>query len=176
MRKSLCLLLVAIIFSLFAGAQDQQESKRPPSTPDERKRFMTVVQKLEQTQLDKSLLPEVKWAKQWLEDVPDINVTLCPLPLGEFFAEDYRHKNQLFLQFAFAMAAFLIQHPDKAADKSAQYLAGVEGVLRTYKAILKSKPEAKSRALDDLLARQADGSLNDLVREASRLCEDTTKT
>jgi len=88
MRKSLCLLLVAIIFSLFAGAQDQQESKRPPSTPDERKRFMTVVQKLEQSPLDKSLLPEVKWAKQWLEDVPDINVTLCPLPLGDFFAED----------------------------------------------------------------------------------------
>ena len=176
MRKSLCLLLVAIIFSLFAGAQDQQESKRPPSTPDERKRFMTVVQKLEQSPLDKSLLPEVKWAKQWLEDVPDINVTLCPLPLGEFFAEDYRHKNQLFLQFAFAMAAFLIQHPDKAADKSAQYLAGVEGVLRTYKAILKSRSEAKSRALDELLARQSDGSLNDMVREASRLCEDTTKT
>src|SRR5215813_12852640 len=142
MRKSLCLLLVAIIFSLFAGAQDQQESKRPPSTPDERKRFMTVVQKLEQSPLDKSLWPEVKWARQWLEDVPDINVTLCPFPLGELVTEGYRYKGQLSVQFAFAMAAYLIQHPERAADKNAQYLAGVEGVLRAYKAILKSKPEA----------------------------------
>lgn len=176
MRKRLRILLAIILLSFLAAAQDQQEPRRPPSTPEERKRFTTLVQKLEQSPLDKSLWPEVKWARQWLEDVPDINVTLCPFPLGELVTEGYRYKGQLSVQFAFAMAAYLIQHPEKAADKNAQYLAGVEGVLRAYKAILKSKPEAKSRALDELLARQADGSLSDMVREATRLCEDTTKT
>jgi len=74
------------------------------------------------------------------------------------------------------MAVFLIQHPDKAADKSAQYLAGVQESLRTYKSILKGQPRAQSGALDELVAKEAEGTLTDFVREASRICEDTTRT
>jgi hypothetical protein len=70
------------------------------------------------------------------------------------------------------MGAFVIGHPDKAGDLNAQYVAGEQGALKAYNAILKSKPEAKSKGLDDLLEKQRQGKLVEFVREASKDCED----
>jgi hypothetical protein len=175
MRKPLYVLLPAIFLFLLAGAQDQQEPKRSPSTPEERKRFLAIVHKLEKSPLDQSLNSEVTWALQWLQDIPDVNVTICFAPLGRFANDEYRYDSKIRGQFVLGMGAYLVEHPQKAADSSATYLAGVESALKVYRAILKSKPEAKSRALDDLLAKQENGELNDFVRDASKACEDTNK-
>ena len=175
MRKSLYVLLSAIFLFLLAGAQDQQEPKRGPSTPEERKRFLAIVRKLEKSPLDQSLNSEVTWALKWLQDIPDVNVTICFAPLGPLPNDEYRYDSKIRGQFVLGMGAYLVEHPQKAADSSATYLAGVESALKVYRAILKSKPEAKSRALDDLLAKQENGELNDFVRDASKACEDTNK-
>lgn len=175
-RRQIQISLAVILLSFLACAQDQAAPKRGPSTPEERKRFVALVQKLEQSPLDQGLRPEVVWAEKWLNDVPDINVTVCPVPLGRFVEENYKYAGHISVQFAFGMAVYLIQHPDKAADKSAQYLAGVQESLRTYKSILKSQPRAQSGALDELVAKEAEGTLTDFVREASQACEDTTQT
>jgi hypothetical protein len=175
MRKTMSIWLALAILGLLAWAQDP-ESKRGPSTPEERKRFLAIVAKFEKSPLDPGMITEVDWARQWLEDIPDVNVTVCPTPLGHFLTEKYQYKSRVGVQFTLAMGAFLIEHPEKASDTVSQYLAGIQSALRMYKAILASKPEAKSRALDDLLDRQAEGTLNDFVRQAGKLCEDTRAT
>jgi hypothetical protein len=71
------------------------------------------------------------------------------------------------MQLTFSSGAFVIEHPDQAKDVSAQYLASVEGALKAYESILKTKPDAKSNAMDLLLDKQKNGTLADYVRETS---------
>jgi hypothetical protein len=181
MRKPVLVHLVLICFSLFAAAlasaQDEPDKpKRGPSTQEERKRFVALTHKLEATPLDKGLYQEKGWAKVWLDAVPDINVTICPLVFGEdFLASRYKYAPQLSYQVTFASAVYIIEHPDKAKDTLAQYTAGVESALKAYKAILKSEPEAKSKSLDDLLEKQSQGKLAEFVREASKECDNEKK-
>ena len=176
MRKSLKILLFVICFFSLSFAQDDQTPKRAPSTPEERKRFLAFVHKLEQSPLDQSLNSEADWALHWLQDIPDINVSVCPLPLGTLTQENYEYKTRLSVLFVLAMGAYLVDHPQKAADTVSQYLAGAQSALRAYKAILKTKPQAKSRSMDDLVAKEAEGQLEDFVRDAAKLCEDTNQT
>jgi hypothetical protein len=176
MRKIISTLLVVVAASLLASSQDQPEQKRPPSTPEERKRFVAIVHKLEQSPLDQSLNSDVDWALHWLQDVPDINVSVCPMPLGNLTQEDYQYKTRLSVLYVLAMGAYLIDHPQKAADTVSQYLAGAESALKAYKAILKTKPQAKSRSMDELVAKEAEGQLADFVRDASKYCDDTNQT
>ena len=173
MRKSLKILLFLICFCSLSFSQDDQSPKREPSTPEERKSF---VHKVEQAPVHHSLNSEDDWALHWLQDVPDINVSVCPYPLGTLTQEDYQYKTRLSGLFVLAMGAYLVDHPQKAADTISQYLAGVESAIRAYKAILKAKPQAKSRSMDELVAKEAEGQLADFVRDAAKLCEDTNQT
>ncbi len=174
MRRVASICLVLVCLGVFAAAQDEAEPKRGPSTKEERQRFVALTRKLEVTPLDKSLYVEKRWAKTWLDAVPDINVTVCaPLVFGvDFISEQNKYTPQLSYQVTFASAVFIIEHPDKAKDTLAQYTAGVESALKSYKAILKSEPDAKSKGLDDLLQKQSQGKLTDFVREAAKNCED----
>ena len=174
MRTQLRIVII-LFLSLFVCAQDQQNQTRPPSTPEERKRFVAIVRKLEKTPLDTSLDSETRWALDWLRDIPDINVNMCFDPLGRFTTEEYRYDSKIRGLFVLGMGAFLAEHPQRAADNSATYLAGVQSALKAYQSILRTKPEAKSRALDDLVSKQENGELANFVRDASKGCEDTNK-
>jgi hypothetical protein len=157
-----------------AALTAQNEPKRAASTAQERQRFVALTRKLEQNPLDKSLYQEKAWAKQWLEDVPDINVTICaPVLFGtDFIREQNKYTPQLSYQATFAGAVYIIEHPDKKGDTTSQYLAGVESALKAYSALVKSDPEAKSKTLDGLLEKQKQGKLADFVRDASKECDD----
>jgi hypothetical protein len=174
MSKAVPLLLILLSLSIFSAYAAQDEPKRAPSTAEERTRFVTLTHKLEQNPLDKTLYQDKVWAKQWLEDVPDVNVTICaPVLFGlDFIKEQNKYTPQLSYQATFAEAVFIIEHPDKKSDTTAQYVAGVESALKAYTAILKNEPSAKSKALDDLLEKQKQGKLLDFVRDASKDCED----
>lgn len=172
-RRIIAIGLIIVSLGLFAVPQEDQ--KRAPSTPEERKRFVALVHKLEKTPLDQNLNSEAAWALQWLQDVPDVNVTICFAPLGHFVDERYRYDSRIRGQFVLAMGAFLIEHPQKTADSGATYVAGVESALKVYKSILKGKPDAKSKTLDELLTKQDEGDLTDYVRDAGKVCEDTNQ-
>jgi hypothetical protein len=163
-----------VLFLLSVASFAQDEPKRAASTAQERQRFIALTRKLEQSPLDKSLYQEKAWAKQWLEDIPDINVTICaPVLFGaDFIREQNKYTPQLSYQATFASAVYIIEHPDKKGDTTAQYLAGVESALKAYSALVKSDPEAKSKTLDDLLEKQKQGKLADFVRDASKECDD----
>ncbi len=143
MRKAVPLLLILLSLSIFSAYAAQNEPKRAPSTAEERTRFVTLTHKLEQNPLDKSLYDDKVWAKQWLEDIPDVNVTICaPVLFGlDFIKEQNKYTPQLSYQATFAEAVFIIEHPDKKSDTTAQYVAGVESALKAYTAILKSEPQ-----------------------------------
>jgi hypothetical protein len=174
MRKAVILLLLSFFFVLSLAAAQDDEPKRAPSTSAERQRFVALTHKLEQAPLDKNLYDDKRWAKQWLEDIPDINVTICaPVLFGtDFLQEQYKYTPQLSYQATFGSAVYLIEHPEKKGDTTAQYIAGTESALKAYSAIVKSDPAAKSKALDDLLDKQKQGKLADFVRDASKGCDD----
>ena len=91
---------------------------------------------------------------------------------GDFIQEQNKYTPQLSYQATFGSAAYIIEHPDKAGDLDAQFLAGVESALKAYSAIVKSEPQARSKALDDLLEKQKQGKLAEFVRSASKTCQD----
>lgn len=165
-------LFTLILLCVASSAQD--EPKRAPSTAEERTRFVTLTHKLEQTPLDKGLYGDKAWAKRWLEDIPDVNVNICaPVLFGvDFIKEQNKYTPQLSYQATFGEAVYIIEHPDKKNDTSAQFLAGVESALKAYSAIVKSEPSARSKALDDLLDKQKQGKLAEFVHDASKECED----
>jgi hypothetical protein len=172
MRKTWIVSFIVLFMSALLAAQD--EPKRAPSTAEERQRFLALTRKLEQNPLDKTLYEDKKWARQWLEDIPDINVNICaPVLFGEdFLREQNKYTGQLSYQATFGEAAYIIEHPDKKDDTISQYIAGTESALKAYSAIVKSDPTAKSRALDDLLEKQKQGKLADFVRDSSKACDD----
>jgi len=172
MRKAGLIPLILFFTAVLSIAQN--EPKHAPSTKEERQRFLALTRKLEQSPLDKSLYAEKTWAKKWLEDIPDINVNICaPILFGmDFVTEQNKYTPQLSYQATFGSAAYIIEHPEKAGDTDAQFVAGVESALKSYSAIVKSDPDAKSKSLDALLEKQKQGKLADFVRSASKGCED----
>ncbi|HYX52016.1 MAG TPA: hypothetical protein VE783_01090 [Candidatus Limnocylindrales bacterium] len=123
---------------------------------------------MEQAPLDKSLREEREWAVHWLIDIPDIQVTACPVLAG--VRETYRYYPELNGQYSFSMAAFMIEHPDKSKDRVAVNMAGVEGAIRAYRAILKAQPNATSRGMEELADKQKQGTLEKFVTEATKDC------
>jgi len=101
----------------------------------------------------------------WLIKVPDIHVSLCSSVLGDYFK--YKYSSELTVQLSFSQGAFVIEHPEQAGDQKAQYVAGAEGALKAYSAILQQKPKAKFKLLDDLLEMQAKGQLKAFVEDAA---------
>lgn len=174
MRKATAYCLIFVCYYSFGLTQDQP--KRAPSTPEERQRFLALTHKLEQSPLDKGLYADKKWALDWIDAIPDINVTICQTLLGtDLLVSRYRYAPQLEAQAVFGNVAFLIEHPDKRGDQVAQYTAGVESALKAYKNILKADP-AVSRTMEELLQAQKDGKLADFVRESTKPCEENQQT
>lgn len=169
MRNTLRVGIAILTLSSLIPAQNQP--KRGPSTADERQRFVKVVQELEKDPLNPGLRPDAKWALRWLEEVPDINVDLCAAPLGRLQGSEYRYSPQIVSLYVLAMGVYAIEHVEKAGDPAEQYLAGVESALRGYQAILKSRPEDQSEALEDLIRRRAEGKLADFVKGVSAQCK-----
>src|SRR5215510_3211662 len=172
-RLRISFLVAVLLMSgtvLSQNTPPRQEPKRGPSTAEERARFVALTHKLEQAPLDKSLYPDKKWALQWIDDIPDINVTPCLTVLGEdFLVSRYKYAANVEVQVIFGNVVYLIEHPDKKNDSVAQYTAGVESALKTYKSILRADPVI-SKELEELLQKQTQGKLAEFVRESSKEC------
>jgi len=147
-----------VLFAQGAAAQ-------ATSTPEERSQWVEITRKLESSPLVDNVNKQSEAALKRLSDVHDIHVPLCPALLSEFNGMKYVYSHTITRQYMLASAAFLIENPDKAADTKAMNLAAVESVLRTYQAILKEKPDAKAKPLDDLLKKQGAGKLKDSLKQ-----------
>jgi hypothetical protein len=140
------------------------------SSPEDRRRFVTVARNLEQAPLKLALKPDREWALAWLTDAPDVTVTLCADALAGMLKSKYRYAGEIILQNSFSMAAFVIEHPEMANDPNAQQVAGMEGALAAYRSILRDHPEATSSALETLIKTQSRGELPAAMKKAWIRC------
>jgi hypothetical membrane protein len=110
--------------------------------------------------------------REWIIEVPDIRVYACVDLLGHGQGDKYPYSREINEQAMFSAAAFAVEHQDKARDEIAQYSAGVEGALRVYEVLLKSKPDARSAFLDEFLVKRDRSELLDHVAKlANEKCK-----
>ena len=162
-RGFLSAVILVLTFSLVAGTSIAQ--KRGPSTPEERAKAVQLVRALEADPLHKDAKDARSALLLWLIEVPDITVTLCADYLRPILGKDKNYAFEIFNQMTLSSAAFIIENPEQAKDKVAVNKAGLEGSLKAYEAILKTKPKAKWPFLDELIERRNKGTLEEYVRE-----------
>ncbi|MGH9874625.1 MAG: hypothetical protein ACRD9S_19380 [Pyrinomonadaceae bacterium] len=164
-------LLVALFLSLAFAAKATVAQERGPSTPEERKRAVEIVTLLENDPLNKNAKALSRELLLWLIQVPDVSVTLCTNVLGDYSKIKGDYAPTIVTQLTFSEAKFVIEHPEQANDQFQVYLAGVEGVIKTYENIKKAKPKVNMEPLEQLLAKQQAGQLADFVKEAMGACK-----
>jgi hypothetical protein len=158
-------LIGALVLGLALIGSSAPASATEATSPDNRERFISITKSLEEAPLKPSLKSDREWALAWLTNAPDVAVTVCAAPLGGLVQTNYRYGSEIVVQYMFSMASTIIEHPETANDPNAQQLAGVLGALNAYRSILRIEPEAKSTALDTLLATQSRGELSDFVQK-----------
>jgi hypothetical protein len=141
------------------------------STPEDRQRLVAIAHKLEAAPLDPALAPERQWATNFVVAVPDVHVRTCTNLLSDLRRPKYKYRSEMSEQLLISSAAFLIEHPDQAENFRAQSVAGMEGVLKAYSAILKTEPQATAKSLDALLEKQREGKLADAVWDIAKSCQ-----
>ena len=169
MLKTKSLLIVGFALICFAFSASAQ--KRNPSTPEERTRAVEMATFLETMPLAKDARDYRAKLLFFLAEVPDITVKLCTHVLGESKRVKGDYDSELVGQLAYSQAKFVIEHPNSAKDDAAIYLAGVEGVLRTWQAIKTAKPKAKFPLMDELSQKQQTGTLAEYVNSRMSGCK-----
>ena len=167
-KKSLVILLA---FTCVFVARAACAQKRGPSTPEERKRAVEIATLLENDPLNRNAETLSRELLLWLIEVPDVSVTICSNVLGDISKIKGDYAPTIVTQMSFSEAKFVIEHPDQAHDDHQVYLAGTEGVLKTYQNIKKAKPKVKIEPLEQLLVKQEAGQLAEFVRDAMKGCK-----
>ncbi len=162
--------LSAALLSLCVCAMPASAQTSEHSSPEDRRRVVSIAHNLESAPLDASLRNDRAWAMQWLIDAPDVTVNACLDPLGGVSQKQYAHSAEIIAQYTLAMAAFIIENPGKENDQDAQQLAGVESALNAYRAMRTAQPDARSPALEKLLVLQGSGELPGFVHKAYLRC------
>ena len=168
-RKIALTLAMMTVIALSAGLGLAQDRK--PSTPEQRAQAVRMTRALETDPLNKDAKKAREWLIFWLIQAPDITVTVCTDYLTPLYEKDKnREKNyapEIATQMMFSSAAFIIEHPDQANDAIDVNKAGLEGSLKAYESISKTKPNVKWPFLDELIGRRDKGTLEEYVREIS---------
>ena len=139
--------------------------QRGLSTPEERAKVVELTRSLERDPLAANASANRDWIRQWIIEIPETKFYWCEPLLGHALGDGYRYAREVNGQAMVAAATFAIEHPDKARDAGAQYYAGVEGALRVYEVLRRSRPDAKSTFMDQLLAERDRGQLSDRVKQ-----------
>jgi len=166
-------LIVGIVlgFALGVGMGLTRAQNRGPSTPAERKRAVEIATLLENDPFNQDAKALSQELLVFLIQVPDIPVHLCSSVLGDYKKIKGDYAPTITAQLSFSQAKFIIEHPEQANDEYQEYLAGVEGVLRTYQNIKRAKPKVKIDPLEDLLIKQQAGQLGEFVKTAMAGCK-----
>ncbi len=166
MKVKTLIISIAFIASFVLAAQIcRAQNKRGPSTAEEREQTIRLAHALETNPLDERAKAARAWLIEFLTEVPDINVKVCPSLLDPLLDSKKNYSTELVVQPLFSSAAFIIENPDKANDDEAVYLAGVEGALKAYEAILKAKPKARWAVLDEMIEKRNKGELTAYVKQ-----------
>lgn len=142
--------------------------KRVPSTPEERARVVRLAHRLETEPLGEEAKKSRQTLHKWMKDVPDLSILVCPSLLKG--KEKSRYSEELTLQLSIAVAAFMIEHPQRAENQEEKILAGIYGMLKTYQSIKASDPKTEWHFLDSLIELQKAGRTNESLRAVMARC------
>jgi hypothetical protein len=162
-------LFVIAALQVFPGQIGAQQ--RGPSTPEERARAVQTAKSLQADPLDPNLQEDRQWFVKWLIEVPDISVKVCTTFLGDLGDSKSAYPGAVIATMLASEAAFVIEHPEKAKDVEAVYLAGVGGALHGYEAIHKKDTSYRLPHLDDLIQKRDQGKLSDYVHATAKKCK-----
>jgi hypothetical protein len=175
MKRPLLRPFAAIALAALFSLAPSRAADRGPSTPEERQRAVSVARELESDPLGPTAHRDREWVLRFLIEAPDIHVKVCAAFLRPLLGAKKNFSSEYLAQMLISDAAFGIRNPDQAGDQLARYTAGLEGVLKAYRAVLKSQPEARWPFLDDLIRKREAGTLGDFVRETMGQCEGPAK-
>jgi hypothetical protein len=166
-------LVVAGVF-LVCVLQVHHAQARGPSTPEERAKVIELTRMLERDPLNANADATRQTLREWTIEVPEIRFHVCKELLSQGLEENYPYSQEINLQTILSGAVFTLEHQDKRRDALGAYIAGVEGSLRTYEVLVKSRPDARSAFLDDLVAMRDRGELaNHIGARAAEKCPRT---
>jgi len=164
--------LTVVEVALVGALQAHPAQAREPSTHEERAKVVALTRLLEREPFAENTAATRQWLRAWVMEVPDIRVYVCDALLSDGVGDTYPYSREITSQPMLSAAAFAIEHPDKARDEISQYNGGIEGALRVYEALLKSKPDARSAFLDELVAKRDCGTLVDhIAKTANEKCK-----
>ena len=167
LRKTSLLFIIIVSFCSVQSAWAQG-----PTTPEQRKQAVEMATFLETSPLAKKAKDTRVKLFTFIAQAPDFTVKLCPAVLGEEKRRKGDYDDELVtFGLMFSQAKFILENPDKAQDDAAVFLAGVEGVLRTWEAIKTEKPKAKFPLMDELLQKRQAGTLAEHVKATSSGCK-----
>jgi hypothetical membrane protein len=152
--------------------QPRHAEARGPSTPQDRERFVALVRLLERDPLAENANAMRQQLRDWTIEVPDIRFTACPDLLNHAVGDVYPYSRAIKLQVLLSGAVLTIEEPGEARDDVAVFTAGVEGALRAYQVLVRSTPDGRLAALDDLIEKRDRGELVDhIARLANEKCK-----
>jgi hypothetical protein len=169
-RSAFCTMCLMLLFITTLRVCSAYSQERGPSTPEERSQAVHFARDLESDPLGPNAKEERSWITLWLIQVPDITVKFCTDLLGPRPSPESSYWSGISTQMLFSGAAFMIENPKKKKDQQAVYLAGVDGALKSYEAMLKMKPEARWPFVDELVEKRNQGKLGEYVQQAMKKC------
>jgi hypothetical protein len=171
-RPSFCTLaMMFLVFTAVGGKSAHSQEKRGPSTAEERSKAVQFARDLESDPLGPNAKEERSWITVWLIQIPDITVKFCTSLLGPRSDPENIHWSAVSTQMLYSGAAFMIENPKKKNDQQAVYLAGLDGALKSYEAILKKEPQARWPFVDELIEKRDQGKLGEYVKQSMTKCK-----
>ena len=170
-RPSFCTLAIMFLFITAIGVKSAYSQARGPSTAEERNRAVKFARDLEADPLGPNAKEERSWITVWLIQIPDITVKFCTALLGPRSDPENSHWSDVSTQMLYSGAAFMIENPKKKNDQQAVYLAGLDGALKSYEAILKREPQARWPFVDGLIEKRDQEKLDEYVKQSTTKCK-----
>ncbi len=168
--KKRALAILGLGLPLAFGLGTLLRAGQEASSVEDRAQAVRYARELEANPFGAEAASKRTWLMKWIVAAPDITVVVCDL-LGPGPQGEHPFFKEVLSQMMFSNGAFQIEHPDQVRDKVAVQTAGLEGALKVYEILVKSKPEGRLPFLDDLLVKRAEGHLVEYVTTQTAICD-----
>jgi hypothetical protein len=137
-----------------------------PVTAEEKQRIIALAEEIQKKPIDPALLPE--YQELFIVVIQTSDFTVEITSAGNPWMDDkpeYKYGPELLALNMMAMASYVLQNPETGKSGFAHGRAGLAASLRGYEAILRQEPSAQSKTMEDALAAEKAGKLDDWYKE-----------
>ena len=152
-------MIIALSFVAFAAQASFAQSQKDL--------VIRTAHALETAPLDKETARMQFEAIRWVIETDEVSITVCGNAFGPFLDKKNKASTEATAAYTIGMAAFKLEHPEKASDENAAQLAGIETALKLYEAYVKEKPKAKFDPVEGLITKRNSGELAAFVAAAN---------